>query len=301
MDGGAIVTRGTFTMGVRRLAAAATAGLLLPALAALPAHAQVDVDLEIVHGIPDVDVDVYVGGELALDGFTYGETVNDDDLGGLAVGDTIDVEVRAAGTDTVLIEETSITVPDVLAGSLVAHYDVDGAPTLTLFEDIVEPLCTGEAGLVVRHTAGAPAVDVALDGEVVVEDFVHGDEISAALPEGTYEATVLLAGTDTVAIGPAGLDLLAGVVTVVYATGSVATEDLDLLVIDYEVGTEDCDETPRPSPTKPATTAKPPTAVPAGEGPGGPGSSVAVTALGLFLLAGIGATAAVARARRQDT
>jgi hypothetical protein len=112
---------------------------------------------------------------------------------------------------------------------------------------------------------------------------------------------VLLAGTDTVAIGPAGLDLLAGVVTVVYATGSVATEDLDLLVIDYEVGTEDCDETPRPSPTKPATTAKPPTAVPAGEGPGGPGSSVAVTALGLFLLAGIGATAAVARARRQDT
>ena len=289
MNGGAIVTRGTFTMGVRRLAAAATAGLLLPALAALPAHAQVEVDLEIVHGIPDVDVDVYVGGELALDGFTYGETVNDDDLGGLAVG------------DTVLIEETSITVPDVLAGSLVAHYEVEGTPTLTLFEDIVEPLCTGEAGLVVRHTAGAPAVDVALDGEVVVEDFVNGDEISAALPEGTYEATVLLAGTDTVAIGPAGLDLLAGVVTVVYATGSVATEDLDLLVIDYEVGTEDCDETPSPSPTKPATTAKPPTAVPAGEGPGGPGSSVAVAALGLFMLAGIGASAAVARARRQDT
>jgi hypothetical protein len=102
-----------------------------------------------------------------------------------------------------------------------------------------------------------------------------------------------------VAIGPAGLDLLAGVVTVVYATGSVATEDLDLLVLDYEVGTEDCDETPRP--TKPATTAKPPTAVPAGEGPGVPGSSVAVAALGLFLLAGIGATAAVARARRQGT
>ena len=99
----------------------------------------------------------------------------------------------------------------------------------------------------------------------------------------------------------AGLDLLAGVVTVVYATGSVATEDLDLLVIDYEVGTEDCDETPSPSPTKPATTAKPPTAVPAGEGPGGPGSSVAVAALGLFMLVGIGASAAVARARRQDT
>ena len=113
---------------------------------------------------------------------------------------------------------------------------------------------------------------------------------------------MLLAGTDTVAIGPAGLDLLAGVVTAVYATGSVATEDLDLLVLDYEVGTEDCDETPSPSPTKPAATAKPvPTAVPAGEGPGGPAGSVAVAALGLFLLAGIGATAAVARARRQDT
>ena len=288
-------------MGVRRLAAVATAGLLLPALAALPAHAQDEVDLDIVHGIPGVDVDVYVGGELALEGFTYGFSANDDDLGGLSVGDTIDVEVRAAGTDTVLIAETPITVPDVPAGSLVAHYDAEGAPTLTFFEDLVDPLCTGETGLVVRHTAGAPAVDVALDGEVVVEDFVNGDEISAALPEGTYEATVLLAGTDTVAIGPAGLDLAAGVVTVVYATGSVATEDLDLLVLDYKVGTEDCDEAPEPSPTKPATTVKPPTAVPAGEGPGGPGSSAAVAALGVFLLAGIGATAAVARARRQDT
>jgi hypothetical protein len=288
-------------MGVRRLAAAASAGLLLPALVALPADAQDEVDLDIVHAIPGVDVDVYVGGELVLDGFTYGESVNDDDLGGLAVGDTIDVEVRAAGTDTVLIEETSITVPDVVAGSLVAHYDAESVPTLGFFEDLVDPLCTGEAGLVVRHTAGAPEVDIALDGQVVVEALANGEEISAALPEGPYQASGLLAGTDTVVLGPADLELVAGVVTVVYATGSVENEDLDLLVIEYEVGTEDCDETPEPTPTKPVSTAKPPTAIPAGQGPGGPGSGVAVAAFGLFLLAGIGATAAVARARRQDT
>jgi Domain of unknown function (DUF4397) len=288
-------------MGVRRLAAAASAGLLLPALAVLPAHAQEEVDLDIVHAIPGVDVDVYVGGELVLDGFTYGEVVNDDDLGGLAVGDTIDVEVRAAGTDTVLIEETSITVPDVVAGSLVAHYDAESVPTFGFFEDLVDPLCTGEAGLVVRHTAGAPGVDIALDGQVVVEALANGEEISVALPEGPYQASGLLAGTDTVVLGPADLELVAGVVTVVYATGSAENEDLDLLVIEYEVGTEDCDETPEPTPTKPVATAKPPTAVPAGQGPGDPGSSVAVAAFGLFLLAGFGATMAVVRARRQDT
>jgi hypothetical protein len=259
-----------------------------------------EVDLDIVHAIPDVDVDVYVGGELALAGFTYGEVVNDDDLGGLAVGDTIDVEVRAAGEDTVLIEETSITVPDVLAGSLVAHYDADSAPTLGFFEDLLDPLCTGDAGLVVRHTAGAPEVDVALEDDVV-GTLANGDELAAALPEGTYEASGLLAGTDTVVLGPAELEMVAGVVTVVYATGSVENENLDLLVLDYEVGTEDCDETPKPEPTAPVSTAKPPTAVPAGQGPGGPGSSVAVAAFGLFLLAGVGATAAAARARRQDT
>jgi Domain of unknown function (DUF4397) len=284
-------------MGVRRLAAAASAGLLLPALAALPAHAQDEVDVTVVHAIPGLTVDVAVDGEVVLDDFTFEGDDNPAVLT-LPAGAEFDVEILdETGTDTLL---GPVTVVADVALSLVAHLDAEGEATVSEFEDLFPPLCTGEGGVVLRHTAAAPEVDVAVEG-TVLGTFANGEELAAALPAGTYEAEVRLAGTDTVAIGPVDLEVLEGVATVVYAVGAAADESLDLLLIDYEVGTEDCDETPEPKPTSPVATAKPPTAVPAGRGPGGPGSSVAVAAFGLFLLAGFGATMAVVRDRRQDT
>jgi len=284
-------------MGARRLAAAVSAGLLLPALAALPAHAQDEVDVTVVHAIPGLTVDVAVDGEVVLDDFTFEGDDNPAVLT-LPAGAEFDVEILdETGTDTLL---GPVTVVADVALSLVAHLDAEGEATVSEFEDVFPPLCTGEGGVVLRHTAAAPEVDVAVEG-TVLGTFANGEELAAALPAGTYEAEVRLAGTDTVAIGPVDLEVLEGVATVVYAVGAAADESLDLLLIDYEVGTEDCDETPEPKPTSPVATAKPPTAVPAGQGPGGPGSSVAVAAFGLFLLAGFGATVAVVRARRQDT
>jgi Domain of unknown function (DUF4397) len=284
-------------MGVRRLAAAVSAGLLLPAMAALPAHAQDEVDVTVVHAIPGLTVDVAVDGEVVLDDFTFEGDDNPAVLT-LPAGAEFDVEILdETGTDTLL---GPVTVVADVALSLVAHLDAEGEATVSEFEDVFPPLCTGEGGVVLRHTAAAPEVDVAVEG-TVLGTFANGEELAAALPAGTYEAEVRLAGTDTVAIGPADLEVLEGVATVVYAVGAAADESLELLLIDYEVGTEDCDETPEPTPTKPVATAKPPTAVPAGQGPGDPGSSVAVAAFGLFLLAGFGATMAVVRARRQDT
>ena len=284
-------------MGVRRLAAAVSAGLLLPALAALPAHAQDEVDVTVVHAIPGLTVDVAVDGEVALDDFTFEGDDNPAVLT-LPAGAEFDVEILdETGTDTLL---GPVTVVADVALSLVAHLDAEGEATVSEFEDVFPPLCAGEGGVVLRHTAAAPEVDVAVEG-TVLGTFANGEELAAALPAGTYEAEVRLAGTDTVAIGPVDLEVLEGVATVVYAVGAAADESLDLLLIDYEVGTEDCDETPKPEPTSPVATAKPPTAVPAGQGAGGPGSSVAVAAFGLFLLTGFGATTAVVRARRQDT
>ena len=47
---------------------------------------------------------------------------------------------------------------------------------------------------------------------------------------GTVEADVVLAGTDTVAIGPADLNLEEGTTTIVYAWGSADDDNLDLAV-----------------------------------------------------------------------
>lgn len=310
MDGGAIVTRGTITMGVRlRLVAAAAAALVLPAGLAQPAHAQADVDVLVVHGIPGAVVDVYAdlgeGPVRLIDDFAFDGENNPFPLtlpaGAEAEITIVDGEADKDDLTDPLIGPETVTVPDVEAASLVAFVGADGVQlVLKAFVDPVDPTCTGDGALVFRHVAGAATTDVSLDGEVVLTAVNSGGEASGLVPAGTYEAELLFSGDGSSLLGPFDLEITAGVVTVVYAAGA-SNEELELLVVEYDVGeTDEGDCAPEPEPTP--TTAKPvPTAVPAGEGPGGPASSVAVAALGLFLLAGIGATAAVARARRQDT
>ncbi|MFF3503829.1 hypothetical protein [Streptomyces sp. NPDC003247] len=58
------------------------------------------------------------------------------------------------------------------------------------------------------------------NGTPVVEDPANPDEAKAEVPAGTVRADVVPPGTDTVAIGPADLDLAADTSTVAYAWGS---------------------------------------------------------------------------------
>jgi hypothetical protein len=72
----------------------------------------------------------------------------------------------------------------------------------------------------VRHTAAAPAVDVRAGGQVVAPGLTNPDEATLTVPAGTVSADVVLAGTGTVALGPADLTVTEGATTVVYAWGS---------------------------------------------------------------------------------
>ena len=74
--------------------------------------------------------------------------------------------------------------------------------------------------MTVRHTAAAPAVDVRAGGEPVIEGLTNPNEETLTVPAGTISADVTLAGTDTVAIGPADLELTEGSNTIVYAWGN---------------------------------------------------------------------------------
>src|SRR6185437_16233073 len=112
--------------------------------------------------------------------------------------------------------------------SLVAHLTADGKPALTPFVNDTKTLAAGKARLVVRHTAAAPAVDVRAGGQPVFKNLTNPNEAKADLPAGTVSADVVLAGTDTVAIGPADLDLKEGTNTIVYAWGSAADKNLKL-------------------------------------------------------------------------
>jgi hypothetical protein len=81
-------------------------------------------------------------------------------------------------------------------------------------------VAAGKARLTVRHTAAAPAVDVRAGGQPVFTGLSNPNEKKGDVAAGTVSADVVLAGTDTVAIGPADLELAEGTNTVVYAWGN---------------------------------------------------------------------------------
>uniref|UniRef100_UPI0035663AC3 DUF4397 domain-containing protein n=1 Tax=Nocardioides sp. TaxID=35761 RepID=UPI0035663AC3 len=128
------------------------------------------------------------------------------------------------------IEASGVEVPGGVNATVVAHLDADGTPTLNVFVNDVSSTGPGDARLTVRHTAAAPEVDVRADGNVLVPGLANPDEEVADVPAGSYSADVVLAGTDTVAIGPADLSLGEGTNTIVYAWGSADDGNLDLAV-----------------------------------------------------------------------
>ena len=88
----------------------------------------------------------------------------------------------------------------------------------------------GKARLTVRHDAAAPAVDVRAGGTAVITNLTNPNEKSLVTAAGTVSADVVLAGTTTVAIGPADLTLKEGTSTIVYAWGSASQNNLKLAV-----------------------------------------------------------------------
>jgi hypothetical protein len=73
-------------------------------------------------------------------------------------------------------------------------------------------------------------VDVRAGGQPVFKGLENPKEASTVVDAGTVNADVVLAGADTVAIGPADLDLKEGTTNIVYAWGSADDQNLALKV-----------------------------------------------------------------------
>jgi hypothetical protein len=217
---------------MRKLAVALMASLAAGAgalAAAAPAQAADTATVYVVHGVPDTPVNVFVDGASALSNFTPGTVAGPLEL----PAGSHEVKVFPAsdtqGTGAPVLSATA----DLQAGqnvSLVAHLNADGAPAITPFANDVSAVAAGEARLVVRHTAAAPAVDVRANGAVAFANLTNPNQVAADLPAGTISADVVLAGTTTVALGPADVTLNEGTSTIVYAIGSASASNLSLVV-----------------------------------------------------------------------
>lgn len=209
------------------LAAGIVAALSLgaPATAATNGNAV----LSVLHGIPDTPVDVYVNGDLTLDDFQPGDLAGPLDLPAgayevaLTATDAADASAPVLGPVTLTLE----------AGknyTAVAHLNASGSPAVTPYVNDTSPTAAGHGRLTVRHDAAAPAVDVLAGGTAVIEGLANPDEATLNLAAGTIEATVAAAGTTEPVIGPAPVDVQEGVLTIVYAWGSLEDDNLALAV-----------------------------------------------------------------------
>ena len=214
---------------MRRLTLALAGALAVgaAALAAPAAAAQETGTVRVVHGVPNTPVDVYVDGARALDDFQPGTSQGPLQLPAGAHEVAI-VAADAADASSPVLSAS----PEVPAGgdvTLVAHLDANGRPTVTPFVNDVSSVPAGQARLVVRHTAAAPAVDVLAGGQAVISGLTNPDEEALEVPAGTVSASVAAAGTTDPVIGPADVDLQEGTATFVHAIGSLQGDDLQLV------------------------------------------------------------------------
>ncbi|MEU3444690.1 DUF4397 domain-containing protein [Streptomyces griseoincarnatus] len=212
---------------------AATAGacvlslaVAVPASAESPAQEDGKASVSVFHGVPGLTVDVFANGNELLPDFKPGTLTEPQPLD----PGTYDIKIfpDGEGPDGTPAIQKSVDVPAGANATLAAHLDAQGDPTLTAFVNDTSEVPAGQARLTVRHVAAAPAVDVRAGGEPVIRDLTNPNEKSLEVPAGTVNADVVLAGTDTVAIGPADLDLAEGTSTVVYAWGSAEDDNLAL-------------------------------------------------------------------------
>ncbi|MFI5912250.1 DUF4397 domain-containing protein [Dactylosporangium sp. NPDC051541] len=214
----------TLRRSLAAFAACVAAGIFV---APLPAHAAGASKVSVVHGIPGQPVDVYVNGKKTLDNFQPSKVAGPLEL----PAGKYDIVIVKPGDPVTspIIKVDQAAVPADANISLVAHLTADGKPTLTPFVNDVSTLAPGKARLVVRHTAAAPAVDVRAGGQPVFKNLSNPNEAKADLAAGSVSADVVLAGTTTVAIPAANLDLKEGTSTIVYAVGSAEGKTLGVV------------------------------------------------------------------------
>jgi hypothetical protein len=231
----------------------------------------------VVHGIPGLDVDVYVNDKKTLTDFTAG-TVTDPltlDAG------TYSIDIYATGTGpadnpatpaAAAISDT-VELPSGANASLVAYLTPDGKPSpkLAVFVNDVSKVKAGEARVTIRHVAAAPAVKVTADGATLIPTLSNPDGASADVAAKTYAVAVSPAAGGA-AVFSTDLALPEGTSTIVYAYG-----DLGASPATFAVATQSI-----------SGLAAAPAGVPAGEGPAGtstdgiPSWLVAVVVAALF-------------------
>jgi hypothetical protein len=224
-EGGQIVNGGRLASALTRVALiGAMVGTW--AIATSPAHAQEGTDglIRVVHGLRGLVADVYLDGTLVLP--TFQPERSTDPLPVPAGDHLIDIRGAGAGISSTPLLTQRVTVPAGFRGSLVAHLDASGKPTLSVFADDVTLVPAGRSRLVVRHAAATAGVDVLVDGQITFSNVAPAREASELVPAGRHEIEVDALTTGAVLAPPQSVEYPAGTAIFMYLIGSEADRTL---------------------------------------------------------------------------
>jgi hypothetical protein len=233
------------TLGVKVAvgAAALAVGAGAVVAGAGPAFAQsssADAMVTVVHGIPNVPVDVYANGDDVLSDFTFKSIKTLEIPAG-----TYTIDLRKAGSSPTSAPILSGTVM-LTAGeraSVVAALSPSGQPELETYKNPSTSPASGDGEIVVRHDAEAPAVEVvgSNPSDKIISSLTNPDQASLQVPAGNLSASVKEVSSGKTLLGPTTLDVQSGKVLILYAVGDPAQGTFTVLTQSY-------------SPSAPATT-----------------------------------------------
>ena len=181
--------------------AVASALAITAATAVTVGHAAADDDgaglasITLVHGVPDLLVDIYVNGGAPIEDVSFTTVAT---VPGEKGKNTVAIRAANAPANSAALLTRSFYLRQNQSKTVVAHLTSSGSPKLTVYANDQSPLTAGTGRLTVRHTAEAPAVDIVVNNTTtLVPGLTNPDQAKADVPADTYLVDVRAAGTST--------------------------------------------------------------------------------------------------------
>lgn len=200
-------------------------GLLAMVLALVPATAafaqSAEGEVIVVHGVPDLAVDIYVNGELTFENSEFGDV-----FGPLALPEgSYAIDIYATGSDPESTDPALSGSADLPAGAvatIAAYLQEGGSPTLGVFVENNGATAAGDARITARHLADFGAVDILANDGAVWEGVTNGVGADTDVPADTYNIKITAAGDPATVAYDSDVTLAEGTNTIAYAVGSVS-------------------------------------------------------------------------------
>ncbi|MDH5290845.1 MAG: DUF4397 domain-containing protein [Acidimicrobiia bacterium] len=187
--------------------------------------------VQVLHGVPGAEVDVYVNGKALTTGFKTGEiagpvklTAGSYDVA-LFTADAKAPESSSDRADKAIVEQKVTVGAD--PATLVAHLDDQGQPTLTAFKEDLSAVAPGQSRVVLRNLMADGPVDASVNGSIVGSIAV-GQEVSAVVPAGT--AKVEFVGDDGKVLTSANVTVGDGELASLSAIGAPASSTAQIVI-----------------------------------------------------------------------